>query len=914
MRLIAASLRHYRCHHDLHVDFQAAPLTRISGPNESGKSTLVEALHRALFLSAKAGGEVLEQMRSRPASPDPEVELVFEARSSRWTLRKRFAGSRGHCSLQDGRGNTWQADEAESQLAELVGTKAVPRKRGAEKKLPERWGHLWVWQGSAGADPLALSAEAYDSERLISQLQARGGLSVQSPLDLRVMEEVHRRWAEIFTATGRSKAGSALSKAKAAQGDAKQRLDDLLARQGERETLAQRYADASVELERIARRSPQLEEELGAIRRRIAEGEQLQTLLSKECELRDSEQEDLRRKQTELEQWQQACRREEQLAAQLQPGQEAIKTLRDQQGRQRAALERGRAEDVDARQGRDQLDRQLRSLAARRLRHGLQMGLRDSLAQKGRVQTIRDRLVSRRQDLAQLPAISAGDVKRLRQLQGDAEAARIRCESLGASIELLASPGTVHLGGTPLLPGQPRQISQPQELLLADHTRLRISPGGGDDLGQAQAQAESSQQRFQQQLERLGVDDPERAATVERQRSDLRAELQSLEEQAGGDRLAVLERKIEAVNRELDALPPSPGGPEQLDRQHPDHRPQGSEPGSQVALLNLEAEESRLQQEHKAALERETRAGAALTDAQQAFDHSDKSLRAQEEQLSTAERDLAITRDRLGNFRASHGEQPALQQQVGSLSQSLQARTEAVDARQKELQELDLQGLQQRNKSLQDEQRKLGTDRDTALRDQAEAAAGLHVDGRVDLNLERDQREAELEQCKDEEQRLQDEADMLILLRDLLEQERNALAEQYTAPLTKAMQAYLQCIFPDSDQPVLEYDANTGFHGLKWQRDGGTAWQFAELSGGTREQVAAALRLAMAEVLASAYEGCLPVVFDDAFVNADFARRQTVELMLQRACEQGLQIIQLSCNTINSTDKSTASSNLIELG
>ncbi|MFM7109120.1 MAG: ATP-binding protein, partial [Planctomycetaceae bacterium] len=62
------------------------------------------------------------------------------------------------------------------------------------------------------------------------------------------------------------------------------------------------------------------------------------------------------------------------------------------------------------------------------------------------------------------------------------------------------------------------------------------------------------------------------------------------------------------------------------------------------------------------------------------------------------------------------------------------------------------------------------------------------------------------------------------------------------------------------------------------------------------EQVAAAFRLAMADILAADHDGCLPIVFDDAFVNSDPARISAVQAMLDRAAERGLQVIVLSCN------------------
>ena len=63
-----------------------------------------------------------------------------------------------------------------------------------------------------------------------------------------------------------------------------------------------------------------------------------------------------------------------------------------------------------------------------------------------------------------------------------------------------------------------------------------------------------------------------------------------------------------------------------------------------------------------------------------------------------------------------------------------------------------------------------------------------------------------------------------------------------------------------------------------------------------REQLAAALRLSMADVLKDAHDGCLPLVFDDAFTNSDPERVDLVKRMLGTAVERGLQVILLTCD------------------
>jgi len=91
---------------------------------------------------------------------------------------------------------------------------------------------------------------------------------------------------------------------------------------------------------------------------------------------------------------------------------------------------------------------------------------------------------------------------------------------------------------------------------------------------------------------------------------------------------------------------------------------------------------------------------------------------------------------------------------------------------------------------------------------------------------------------------------------------------------------------------------NNKFAGFDLSRAGeSAAMPFAALSGGTREQVAAAVRLAVAELLAAEHDGSLPVVFDDAFVNSDPERVVTLQRMLDLAAARGLQVIVLTCNS-----------------
>ena len=198
MRLLSARLRDYRLHRDLSVNFDPR-FTVISGPNQSGKSTLAEALHRALFLPVKTGGAVLEGMRTDPFLADPEVELAFDCGGDSLDAAQALRRHPRQRALQDSGGRSLQGDAAEERLAELIGTAAVARNRGAADQLRERWGHLWVWQGSASDNPLDAQHVPTTTTGWWSGCRPVPTWACNRALDLAVLDDIQTRWAAVFT-------------------------------------------------------------------------------------------------------------------------------------------------------------------------------------------------------------------------------------------------------------------------------------------------------------------------------------------------------------------------------------------------------------------------------------------------------------------------------------------------------------------------------------------------------------------------------------------------------------------------------------------------------------------------------------------------------------------------------------------
>ena len=889
MRLLSARVRDYRRHRDLPISFDPR-FTVIAGPNQSGKSTLAEALHRALFLPVKTGGELLKGMQSDPFLAEPEVEISFEAAGERWELRKRFAGTRGSASLRDSAGRSLQGEDAEERLAELIGTAAVARNRGAGDQLKERWGHLWVWQGSASSNPLGPNAASYDHDRLVERLQAGADLGVQSPLDLAVLEDIQNRWATVYTAGGTNRApqvktGSSLHNARKAAIGAQDDLEAIRDQIDQQAAAEQVFQEAEAQLQRVRQALPPLQAQRSELDQKLKRSQELEAAIAVEkpqLQGAQKDRDDLDKDRTQLQELQKQVST---LEAAKAPDMETLEALK----KQLPVLDAARG------QAQEQLDAQQQAVAKatreataiETLQKGLgqlqeQQRLEQQLAALAANQARCDELQA---EIARLPALTAGDVETLRRLETARRDARVRAEALSAGIEVIRAGRPVRVDGLELAAGSRQLLSEPATVQVGDDVELRLTPGDGSNAAEAATVLAEAEGKFQAELHRWQLTTVDEAATAERRCSDLTAEQQRLIEQRGG-------ADPEALRRRLQELVHGPEAQVALD--------------AADAALRGEALEGRLRDLEQQLIEaRQQRDTATKTEQQQQalVKQSSADLDAQNKLIATSEADLRerenkslAARTLIQALHERHGSFEALAAALGQSEQRCKELQSKLEELEDELAKLGTESLKARAAEIDKEIGTLDGQEREATEARIRAESRLHGDGQVDLQAELEQKQAELESRLEDQERLEKEAGMLTLLRRLLEEEQNAMATQYTAPLTERIGRYLAEVFPDAPQTSLSYDARSGFKELQWRLGNEAAFGFDVLSTGAREQFAAALRVTMAEVLAEAYDGTLPVLFDDAFANSDPERQAGVYRMLQQAADQGLQVILLTCD------------------
>ncbi|MEX2528240.1 MAG: SMC family ATPase [Gemmatimonadota bacterium] len=912
MRILRARVRNYRVHADTEVAFHRQ-LTVVHGPNESGKSTLVEAMHRALFLSHKVGGQVRDAMLRQPTGGHPEVEVDFEREGAVWSLWKRFGGrSGGDVSLKTPEGKVLTGAEAEDRLAQLVGMNPVTSGGGAARALQERWGHLWVWQGTAGENLLSLPAgpDVYEHGKLVARLQEVGEVSVQSALDQEVVTGIEARWSKVFTPGGQVRAGSPLKKALADQASAQVERDGIQARLKEQEEAQRLHLEATRRLDETEAELPHEETRLRELKARLEQARELKRNLDQELTLLEPKRGELKRLTDDAAAIQAAQATLTQLAGDLGPGQQKLAGL---QARQHEVLSR-RTELREEKQKQDETLRGFRERVQAGMNRSHQARLTLQVHELERAAEVQEKLrralATLDERLASLPVMGETDIQGLRERVQARDLAQAELRSLAAGVRAVRAGSRVEVDGAELLEGELRQITDQARLTVGDSVELELIPGGGGSTQEVRDRVEEAENRLAREQERLGVEGVDEALeilakhqAIARERTDLVARSAPNTGNTGsgmwessGDPAQELTEASEALRHlEGDAHlePLAEVDPALVARLA------GEEMDLQAQLKETQAELSRIQ--------------GALDAAQTALDDLGSEIQEASGALQAQETERASAENRVQMILEKHGSGDALQAAVKAVGAEVEAREKAIAHKGQELAGFDVDALEGERTRTQARISQLTETREQVAAERNRLEGALATGAGLDLDGELEQQEVELESLSAEVDRLEREAEMLQLLKDLLEEEQNRLATQFSAPLQRGMEAYLRCIVQEASTSAINYEAGQGFHDLRWRRGDGVAWEFDALSGGAREQLMAALRLAMAEVLAGVDDGGgaksgevgggadrpgLPVVFDDSFVNADPRRMEGVNRMLQRAADRGLQVLVFTCDPV----------------
>ena len=850
-------------------------LNVVVGPNEMGKSTLLEALRAALFEKYSSRAQPITALQNDRNQAAPVVELAFELDDGLYRITKRFI-KKPYARLSCPDGRTLEGDAAEDTLRTLLGFDE-PGKTGAKAETLGMWNVLWVQQGQSFG---ALDIPSTARSSLHSALEAEVGTVLGGRRGRALPQAVEAQLAVLVTSGG---------KPRGSYRDLIDRIDSLENElgdlQGRRQELAQTLEDLETAEESLARlttvdRDQADQKELDEARQRhsrLAELEARISAASAELEL----------KKRNLAQAEKAAEDRQRLKEDIKAEKAALK----ESGQQ---LSETRSQEKEARSQLDALRAQVRESDAAVVKAD------DAVSRTQRITAVVDRetrirelegrcakaqAAEDRQRWAQQKAaailVTDKSLAAIRKADKDLEAVASRLSAAATLVSFDIAPerrAGIEIDGQPLKAGQSSvQAVEPTTIVIPDRGRITVEPAI-KDRDQLLRQQRDATAKLNDALATVGVaaatDAEEQYATrqsllqeaeLARQEAELHAPAKD-DHDAGAQALAdyiegmrtILER--EKAELQLERLPAHSEAEATLRTA----REQAAEArdslqtaravltGPEEVLTRLQSELATVNARHEEAEKRVEKLRRHVTDAEAvcADDQLAAAIEAARSALSEQERAVATLEEQRTDETL-----PQLEARIGRLEKALQDRRDKRATLREKI---------------------------AGLRSRVEAAEVAGLDEAIA------QKSRELALCEEERQRLDREVRVLGLLLATLRSAEQEAKERYLSPVLRRVRPYLQLLFPGAD---IRIDEDLRIAGVV--REAGYEEAFSHLSMGTQEQIAVLIRLAFAEMLVEQGHPAT-VILDDALVFSDDRRMQRMFDILNMAA-RNVQVLILTC-------------------
>lgn len=860
-RLRIEQLRQFRQPFEINV-FEPG-INLFTGPNESGKSTLVRAI-RAAFFERYKSSSVDDLQPWGDSSASPGIALEFDWQDTRWQLTKSFLKQK-RCDLQIAN-HSFSGEEAEEKLAELLGYQYAGR--GASRA--ENWGIpglLWIEQGSGQEIHDAVSNA---SDHLKLALGSSLGEVASSAGDSLTAQIEHERGL-LLTSTGRPTKDYASIIQQHEECTA--RLDELstsintyrlqVDRLGE--LRLQQKADATSPWTNYRHQAGEAETQLAEVESWVSqqqrESKELLHSQSSQKLCRDQLQSFADQKE-DLVQRDNAKQKAATAFAELQVGQTQITDR----------LTDARTAHLQARESLKQARQAERRNTLARENTQLERDIATLQASLNEAKALQAQVTEHRAQL-QAAEINPTQLNRLKKLDREQADLQITLQAVATRLSFELLPGKSLKLGTEALEGQgERLLVTSHELQIAGIGTLQIHPGG-EDIAELGRRQQSLQDEIANLLSSLKVINLAEAEARQEQCRMLQNDIQQHELMLGRHAPDGLEelssQKALAESRQKDLQAQLAELPENL--------------ASALSAATAELLEDNAAEQLKAAEHAEASFRAELALADQRLQSAKLEWQRLEQELNAPERQ---ERSQQLNTQLID-----LQATAAVLEASLATRQQQIDAANPEILRQDILRLTRTADGLE----KAAHEREKEL---LRLQISLETLGAQGLEEQYAEQAKELEFIRRRRDELSRRAAALDLLLNALRAKRQALTRRLQAPLQKHINRYLQLLFP---QASLSVDENLIPEQLTRTANGKDEHgDFMALSFGAREQMSLISRLAYADLLQAAGRPTL-IILDDALVHSDQQRLGQMKRILFDASQRH-QILLFSCHPENWQD------------
>lgn len=848
----------------LHLDDLTDGINLFVGPNESGKSTLVDAI-RAVFFERYKSTSVDYLQPWGDSSGAPEVELAFDWQGERWVLTKHFL-NRPRCDLKVGT-EQFSDTDAEDKLAELFGYQFAGKgaSRPEVQGIP---GLLWVQQGTI---------------QEIRGPVGHAGDQLQSALGTSLGEVASSAGDELTDALEKER-GQWLTRTGKPTGDYKAALDACESGRSKLADLDAQVAGYRAQVDELGRLREQ--------RRTIDQPQpwQAEQALAGEAQKHLNEVNGWRTEQKQdqaalkdRERSQELCRqqlqgfaaRNEQLTKRAVAKAKAQEQLGDCETREpqvgarltqaNSAYDKATAAATQARQQAERVRLQAE-------RDALTASLTATRKALKQARELQKKLVSLREQ-HQASVIDEKALAKLKRHHSKLGELAIRREALATRVQFdLLSGRSLAIGNETVAGKGERLLLEATELAIPKVGTLRLQPGG-TDIAALMREQKRVQAQHDSLLAQLGIatltEGEQRVTASKDLAGQIERETARLEGMApeGLDALSV------QCDLDTTRLQELAGKLANLPEAVPDA---ADEATAETALATAH---TKLKAAEEAAADHKrdwSMANLALATASEEWELLNNELESPEHKAR-----IKRANDQLTNLSA----------EAASLQDTINARQQRIDAAQPEALQQDVE----RHTRSAEAMERAAIERQQAI---------VRLEGKLETLGAHglDEKRAALQQEVEASERRRDELGRrtaaLDLLLSLLKDKRQALTRQLQAPLQKHLDHYLKLLFPHASLTV---DENLMPQMLTRQPTAVVENGDVEnLSYGTREQMGLISRLAYADLLREAGKPTL-IILDDALVHSDHERLEQMKRILFDAATRH-QILLFSCHPGNWRD------------
>ncbi len=837
------------------IDGLTDGLNIVIEPNETGKSTLLEALRAAFFVRHGTKNQLAQSFAPYGEAVGPEIQVSFEANGAPWTITKRFL--RGAAIEITGPRGKAQGEDAEAQLHALLGSVRDTSQKG-DAATYGALGLLWVAQ----TDALAVTGPGQivrDTVR--STLEAEVGSIMGGPAYKRVRTRIDEQFGRYWSPTGQKRGR---------QNEAMERVEIA-------ETAAREAAERAAGLEKTFSELETARARLKVVQREIADDTDVQARKEFVASLevaraaaqilatRRAEHEAVSAKARELadlaERHHIATEARDNAGHALEQAQmrraghsEGLAGAKLRLVDARGALDSARTARLDARsalsagEDRARAMRRKTGIAAARKRHA-------ELIELERLQVEAKALVATLISTKAIALLEANE-------RAVAEARALR--RAGATrIALSGVSDGILINGEPVSVGE-RTLTGETHIRMGNAELVVFPPAGAASAEEALSSALKRQQSALDDLaltdlaEARARNDTARDAASELRTIAARIEASTPADEHVGLAAGAAALKLFIVELGHDSVAPEGDAPniaalskamESADSALA--RAEGAHDSAVDALRRAEEEDAPL-------ATAEARAGSDLANAKAQIDTMESRpdftslaadlLRAREQSAAAAVKLEAATRDAAAHDTA------VITRKIETTDARIRAAGDTRTKLEMEIARLEGTAESEGGKGL--------ADREAAAHEEAEAA-------RAAL------------------QRIVDEATSLKLLREILDEARDETSAKFVGPVAKRAKRHIERLLPGCD---LSFSEDLTLEAVV---RGGISEGCGDLSRGTQEQLSVLTRIAFADMLLEQGQP-VSLILDDPLVYADDARLDVMVEILSEAAER-MQVILLTC-------------------